>query len=734
MCTTPLGIVTASRDKTIKIWKTNDDGTYGLSLTLAGHTDFVTALSYIPPGKVQLLPNGGLLSGSRDTTVLLWDAENPATPVAQLKGHQYQVTNVLLANTGEIISASLDSTIKIWRGADCIQTLTGHEGAVLSLLLLPSGDLLSGGGDTTIRVWHGMPGNMHCTAIIKAHSDSVRGLALFEEIHAVVSASHDMTLKIWTMSCESIAELVGHTAIVYCAASHGSVIGSGSEDDTVKLWHADGICLQTIEHPGNIWSLCFLENGDLVTACSDGVTRIWTSATDKVASSDIISAYEASIAAKKEAAAAHDGHAVPDGLQVKDPSVLQYPGTHDGQTVVVREGPSGVSIAYSWSAAQTTWEKIGEVVGGPSDTVVKTVHAGESWDFVFDVDIAEDSPPLKLALNAGENAYVVADRFLMEHNLPIAYREQIVQFILKNTEGALIGSGGGNGALDPFTGANAYVPSSSNMGRGVPSTVTGGGADPYTGTGYQKKQLPAKQFVLYDAPLNKEGVMKKILEFNTAVAAESALSQEETKRFDDDVGVVLKMLKWPLDFIFPALDTARIHVLKGGGDGQQLAEGVYTLLPAVCSVEASQACQLTALRFMSNLTTRAEMLHWVKAHAPSIIEMAAAAADSATAKKNVRQAVATLLHNMAFVLSRLPSDELEAKAQLIAAAIKLLKVTPSDEAETRVRALIAAGTPLDHSQMRALAKELGLGEVLEVSKTQGGEVAGAALEVSAIIL
>jgi len=37
-----------------------------------------------------------------------------------------------------------------------------------------------------------------------------------------------------------------------------------------------GVCVQSIEHPGCVWDVAFLPNGDLVTACSDGVARVWT--------------------------------------------------------------------------------------------------------------------------------------------------------------------------------------------------------------------------------------------------------------------------------------------------------------------------------------------------------------------------------------------------------------------------------------------------------------------------
>ena len=54
---------------------------------------------------------------------------------------------------------------------------------------------------------------------------------------------------------------------------------------------ADGVCVQSIEHPGCVWDAKFLENGDVVTACSDGVVRIWTIQHDRIADSVELDAY-----------------------------------------------------------------------------------------------------------------------------------------------------------------------------------------------------------------------------------------------------------------------------------------------------------------------------------------------------------------------------------------------------------------------------------------------------------
>lgn len=59
------------------------------------------------------------------------------------------------------------------------------------------------------------------------------------------------------------------------------------------------------------------------------------------------------------------------------------------------------------------WEKIGAVVGGPSDDTVATgtkYFEGQQYDFVFDVDVTEGAPPLKLPVNRDDNPYIVADK------------------------------------------------------------------------------------------------------------------------------------------------------------------------------------------------------------------------------------------------------------------------------------------------------------------------------------
>lgn len=801
----------------------------------------MSALAYLPDATFS---NAGLVSGSRDATVGVWGdlfpggARSPTWEMTrQLKGHQYQVTAVAVlpdAESGDevgtaIVSTSLDKTVRIWNGeGQCTATLQGHDGAVLSLAVISPLHtstheasqniyLVTGSGDCTIRLWSltksttkstvdGQPMQRYdatCIDTIRAHTDSVRCLACIPGGTGFVSASHDGTIKVWEVDMDNVngtahgsgptvvlcRDLVGHTALVYSSSisPDGTLVVSGSEDNTAKLWSLkDGRCIQTIQHPGCVWSTGFLGNGDFVTGCSDGVARIWSSASERRAPESVIQEFKSScdaFLAPKQSAASKG---LPDGLKVEDPIVLQAPGAHNGQTVVVAEGGEGGAAAYVWNASETggEWERLGEVLASPEKK--KKVHQGKEWDYIFDVDVADGAPPLKLAMDEGENPYIVADRFIAENDLPAEYKEQIVEFILRNTS---TGSGTGTGIgptesfVDPYTGHAAYVPPPSSrhsMSEGAVlsqnSCVTGGGVDPFTGGtqgsrlgglgAYQPLGIPAKEYLCFDTLPPVDGLRKKINEFSQLLHLEDSVpadtlwktleeerllrlvcpATEESPEALSTSGEAYDVLadsffsqilsSWPVPYVFPWLDIARVAALSPEGARvlstpqligemrEDSPEGSLgrTLATVLLSKDPRSAVPShhVALRFLANAFVQPTLRSWVASQQLDVLlnDSAASSLTSTSTSKGVRLGLATLLLNYAVFLDKSPGDEVEGKKGVVRVGVRLLRACndseDAKEEEVTVRCVLALGTVLvDHSQVRAAARDAGLLSLLK---------------------
>lgn len=791
ICTIKSIIATGSRDKTIKLWNETGDTSYNLQSTLVGHTDYVSALAYSQTTDT-------LISGSRDTSLILWNT-NSATPSHTLTGHKYQVSALATFPNDTIVSASLDASLRVWKGAECTGVLQGHDAAVLCVLALDDGDtILSGSGDCRVKAWS-LSSNA-CTSTTEAHTDSVRAMAPLAGI-GLVTGSHDCTLKAWTLAGECISEFVGHSALVYSvsATADGILIASGSEDATAKIWSIDGTCIQTIDHPGCVWAVAFLPNGDLVTGCADGVARVWSAKESRWAAKEVREGYEGSLVARKEAAShaaanaeSGGGNGLPAGLTLEDPSALNMPGTRDGQTKIIKEGSSG--IAYSWDATNNTWERIGEVVSGPdaggSGAGGRTWHNGREWDHVFDVDVADGAPPLKLAMDADENPYSVADRFIDTHDLPVGYREQIVAFILQNTAAARQGRGSGNDDttgryVDPYTGAPAYVPPppSTSTQQQQQYAITGGGADPYTGSGglaAAKKHVPLTSYMVFDSPPPADGLRKKLDEFNHLLLEEHGLKEGDNEStqsclMDQDrpaveelleavsspsregsisptshacTIVLPKLLSWPVPQLFPCLDIARMLLLD-----QNLAAYMTSTSPpsfvqclpgsilgAILAVGTSVASctpsEQVALRCACNLFARDSFLTWLRENSAMVIRAYLPKALSPDATRGVRLGFSTLLANTAVLVAKLPGDELDMATSVIDAAAATLATCPVEDEEAMYRMLCALGTLLpEHSHIRAFAREKGfLASIGDIERSnQPGKIREVASEISRLL-
>merc|ERR1719396_23976 len=117
-------IISASRDKTLLVWKiTREEGNYGYPLrSLHGHSHFVEDVDISSDGQFAL-------SGSWDGTLRLWDL-NTGDTTRRFIGHTKDVLSVAFSvDNRQIVSASRDKTIKLWNTlGECKYTISGSAG------------------------------------------------------------------------------------------------------------------------------------------------------------------------------------------------------------------------------------------------------------------------------------------------------------------------------------------------------------------------------------------------------------------------------------------------------------------------------------------------------------------------------------------------------------------------------------------------------------------------------
>ncbi|EGY19663.1 hypothetical protein VD0002_g3968 [Verticillium dahliae] len=462
----PDAVLTASRDGSVRKWQRTATSPPTFEPTVSSqNSEFVNAVAYLPPSN--LFPQGLVVSGGKDTFVEVRQPNASASDDAErlLVGHSQNVCSIDVSPSGNyIVSGSWDFQALIWSTTSWEPEvrLSGHDKAVWAVLGLDDNTVLTGCADENIRIYDlrkAVAGEAAPASTITT-PDVVRALCRVPKGHPsgadIASATNDGIIRLWKLNGQQVGELIGHESFIYSLASlpSGELLSAG-EDRTLRVWK--GLeCIQSITHPAiSVWAVAAdPETGDIVSGASDGVARIFTRSSDRLADAETLSSFEESIKASSI-----PQQQLPDINKEKLPGpefLQQRSGTKEGQVQMINEG-NGSITAHQWSASQQQWISIGTVVDSAASSGKKTEYKGKSYDFVFDVDIEDGKPPLKLPYNLSENPYEAATKFLGDNELPLTYLDNVANFITQNTQGATLGQSAPP-AADPYGTEARYQP------------------------------------------------------------------------------------------------------------------------------------------------------------------------------------------------------------------------------------------------------------------------------------
>lgn len=746
------GLVSTSRDLTVKLWQRTDSRHFLCRATFSAHQRYVNSAAFLPPSTE--FPHGLVISGGQDNMINAFSPTSTSQPVLTLLGHGNNVCSLALDVQRQVlISGSWDTTARLWdlRSGQCIATLQGHTMAVWAVAAIEGDDnsWLTGSADKTIKRWVGDK----CIQTYTGHSDCVRSITIIPGI-GFASASNDGTLRVWSLDGECLQELLGHTAYVYSIdynASTGELVSAG-EDRTVRVW-LDGQCTQTITLPAtSIWAVAVLSSGDLAVGSNDGIIRVFTRTPEFVADEGELSVFDESVRT----------HSIPsetvDPKHISSAESLSQPGKKDGDVKMVQNG--SVIEAYQWSAAQASWVKVGEVTNVRKDA--KKIFEGVEYDYVFDVDIGDEQPMRKLPYNISENPYMAAQRFIEREEISQNYLDDIAKFIMKNTESVTLAQP--QTLSDPYTGSSRYTGGAPTSGSATgtpaassfnPFSFSGAYTTSAVQTGMETSNRPAAasspsssssssssvqtQYVALDKG-NLAAIHQKIIQLNSELAkdqstAKFAFTEAEqqslgllvetvgntsryhaTLLFEKQLELLGKGMGWPADKRFPVFDLVRLAIMhpsfvdtfSKSSNPNKLIEVLlqHGQLSEMDSHSGNEIVQMFALRSLVNMFGHPIGRDMIAKQLDSILTALEAFPTSST-NKNLHQALSTFYINLSVLCNE--KADVGKRRDLLAVLILQELSNEGIDDDAAARLLLSLAT-LAHNQpqIATITKQQGL--------------------------
>ena len=231
-------LISCSKDKTIKIWNLE---TGQCLKTLTEHS--------LPVNTIFLLANHKLASGSSDKTVKIWNLD---TYLCDITLEDYNSPVFSLVEYKDYLFGGLENgDIVIWdlQTYEYVNTLKKHTYRTFWLLILSNGNLASASLDHTIKIWN--IDNMDDPVLLQTindHTDQVYCLKSLKN-NNLISVSRDQSIKIWDINKEfkCIFSFNNDSENFKISILNDKYIIVGDFSDRFKLWNLENIneCKQT---------------------------------------------------------------------------------------------------------------------------------------------------------------------------------------------------------------------------------------------------------------------------------------------------------------------------------------------------------------------------------------------------------------------------------------------------------------------------------------------------------
>ena len=201
-----------------------------------------------------------------------------------LVGHEAAIDDVVFTPDDRIVTASIDSSVRVWDAAsgNSLTTLLGQtQQKILAVAVSPDGQqIAAAGGDPVVRIWTTPFGAI--PRALAGHHDPVTRVSYNRDGSLLLTASEDGTARLWQTTVPTLAPIGVHTGAVSTVAysPDGQHVLSAGADGTAKIWNAGGGLALTLPQGGAVADASYAAGGrSVLTAGADGTAKLWDAST-----------------------------------------------------------------------------------------------------------------------------------------------------------------------------------------------------------------------------------------------------------------------------------------------------------------------------------------------------------------------------------------------------------------------------------------------------------------------
>lgn len=402
----------------------------------------------------------------------------------------------------------------------------------------------------------------------------------------------------------------------------------------------------------------------VLTACGDGTARVWSSDCNEWVSASERNEYERLCTARETRAG--EGSSVNVNELPSYEDRLNYTGNKDGEIRLFRKNEVG--YAYRWSTVSGTWVEIGEVMGE------------KPVSLPIEVETPSGIQTLLLEYLPTQNPYEAAQDFIDKHQLNQDYLDEIAQYIIQNrgTRTQTIQSN--------VSKSNEFVP----------------------------KIFPDSKLIVH-SKLNKNGIVKKLTEFNTSLqnTTSRVFTEEEILAIttlidkisefqnsgvllsESELGLLMELMSWPNDVLFPVLDIVKNALFFGNGYLLLTENPNFDLTLFIDSIHVGEtpiSLLIVLYRLLTNLLCD-QNCRFIVNQLPQIFALTKVV--TILQEKPLQQSVSSFLQNASVICTKLKKENIATTEirtvfdNITAVSCDLLR-NPGDDT-TELRAVTALG-------------------------------------------